>query len=230
MNLIVSIELKRMESSVHSFLLTVRRIYDYLYDTSQTIEAFMSGGPGALDEMRDLSDEAADFDEDDQNTDFFTVGKKVKIDLQDMDYISWKRDIDDEFDGKVIEAIARQNPHKLVFLLVFEGSRQLALYHGKLYRTPWMDAAEVNLKPQGFSLDEIWDSFVEQIALYEERAKRADSLSVDERLALQEQILKLEKLIAKTEAAAWKEPQPKKQFELYSRLREYKIKLEEIKR
>ncbi len=135
-----------------------------------------------------------------------------------------------EFDGKVIEAIARQNPHKLVFLLVFEGSRQLALYHGKLYRTPWMDAAEVNLKPQGFSLDEIWDSFVEQIALYEERAKRADSLSVDERLALQEQILKLEKLIAKTETAAWKEPQPKKQFELYSRLREYKIKLEEIKR
>lgn len=135
-----------------------------------------------------------------------------------------------EFDGKVIEAIARQNPHKLVVLLMFEGSRQLALYHGKLYRTPWMDAAEVNLKPQGFSLDEIWDSFVEQIALYEERAKRADSLSVDERLALQEQILKLEKLIAKTEAAAWKEPQPKKRFELYSRLREYKIKLEEIKR
>ena len=135
-----------------------------------------------------------------------------------------------EFDGKVIEAIARQNPHKLVFLLVFEGSRQLALYHGKLYRTPWMDAAEVNLKPQGFSLDEIWDSFVEQIALYEERAKKADSLSVDERLALQEQILKLEKLIAKTETAAWKEPQPKKQFELYSRLREYKKKLEEIKR
>ena len=93
-----------------------------------------------------------------------------------------------EFDGKVIEAIARQNPHKLVFLLV------------------------------------------EQIALYEERAKRADSLSVDERLAFQEQILKLEKLIAKTEMAAWKEPQPKKQFELYSRLREYKKKLEEIKR
>lgn len=135
-----------------------------------------------------------------------------------------------EFDGKVIEAIARQNSHKLVFLLMFEGSRQLALYHGKLYRTPWMDAAEVNLKPQGFSLDEIWDSFVEQIALYEERAKKADFLSVDERLALQEQILKLEKLIAKTETAAWKEPQPKKQFELYSRLREYKKKLEEIKR
>ena len=34
-----------------------------------------------------------------------------------------------EFDGKVIEAIAKQNPHNLVFLLMFEDSRQLALYH-----------------------------------------------------------------------------------------------------
>ena len=32
-----------------------------------------------------------------------------------------------EFDGKVIEAIAKQNPHKLVFLLMFEDSQQLAL-------------------------------------------------------------------------------------------------------
>ena len=134
-----------------------------------------------------------------------------------------------EFDGKVIEAIARQNPHKLVFLLMFEDSQQLALYHSKLYRTQWMDASEISLKPQGVSLDEIWESFVEQIALYDERAEKSASLSVDERLALQEQILKLEKLIAKTEAAAWKEQQPKKQFELYTRLRGYKQELEDLK-
>ena len=134
-----------------------------------------------------------------------------------------------EFDGKVIEAIARQNPHKLVFLLMFEDSRQLALYHSKLYRTQWIDASEISLKPQGFSLDEIWEAFGEQIALYDERAEKSASLSVDERLALQEQILKLEKLIARTEAAAWKEQQPKKQFELYTRLRGYKQELEDLK-
>ena len=134
-----------------------------------------------------------------------------------------------EFDGKVIEAIARQNPHKLVFLLVYEDRCQLALYHSKLYRTQWMDSSEVNLKPQGFSLDEIWDAFVEQIALYEERAENADALSVDERLARQEHILKLEKLIEKTETSAWREKQSKKQFELYTRLRGYKQKLEELK-
>ena len=135
-----------------------------------------------------------------------------------------------EFDGKVVEAIARQNPHNLLFLLSCEGSQQLALYHNKLYRTPWMSADNIELKLNGLSLDEIWNSFIEQIALYEEKAENADTLSIDERLALQEQITKLEKLIKKTEAAAWKEQQPKKKFELYTKLKEYKRKLEELKK
>lgn len=134
-----------------------------------------------------------------------------------------------EFDGKVIEAIARQNPHKLVFLLCFEEQQQLAVYYKKLYRTLWMKQDEVALKLQGDSLDEIWDSFLEQIALYEERAEQTDDLSIEARLALQEQIQKLEKQIAKTEAAMWKEQQPKKKFELHTRLREYQQKLEDLK-
>ena len=91
--------LKRMESSVHSFLLTVRRIYDYLNSTSQVIAQFEAGGGSAdLDEIRDLSGVSSDFDDDDQNTDFFAVGKKVRIDLRDMDYISWKREIDEDLE------------------------------------------------------------------------------------------------------------------------------------
>lgn len=134
-----------------------------------------------------------------------------------------------EFDGKVIEAIARQNPHKLVFLLRFEEQQQLAVYHKKLYRTLWMEHEETALKLQGYSLDEIWDSFIEQIALHEECAKQTEDLSIEDRLALQDQILKLEKQIDKTENAMWKEQQPKKKFELHSRLREYQKKLEDLK-
>ena len=134
-----------------------------------------------------------------------------------------------EFDGKVIEAIARQNPHKLVFLLSFENQRQLAVYHNKLYRTLWMEHEEIALKLQGYSLDEIWDSFIEQIVLYEERAEQTDALSIEDRLEIQEQILKLEKQIDKTENAMWKEQQPKKKFELHTRLREYQKKLEDLK-
>lgn len=134
-----------------------------------------------------------------------------------------------EFDGKVIEAIARQNPHKLVFLLSFEDQQPLAVYHNKLYRTLWMAHDEIELKLQGYSLDEIWDSFVEQIALYEERAEQTEDLSIEDRLAIQDQILKLEKKIDKTENAMWKEQQPKKKFELHTRLREYQKKLEDLK-
>lgn len=88
-----------MESSVHSFLLTVKRIYDYLSDTAHAIDDFIATGTNKLDEMPDLSSKADEFDYDDQNTDFFNVGKKVKVDLRDMDYISWKRDMDEDIEN-----------------------------------------------------------------------------------------------------------------------------------
>ena len=135
-----------------------------------------------------------------------------------------------EFDAKIIEVIARQNPHRLVFLLMYEGKCQLALYHNKLYRTQWMPNNEIQLKIKGFSLDEIWNTLVEQIALYEERAIAASGASIEERLALQEEIVKLEKQIERMEAAAWREQQPKKQFEIYMRLQDYKKKMTELKK
>lgn len=135
-----------------------------------------------------------------------------------------------EFDAKIIEVIARQNPHRLVFLLMYEGKCQLALYHSKLYRTPWIPNDEMQLRIKGFSLDEIWNTLIEQIALYEERAIAAAGAPIEDRLALQEEIVKLEKQIEKTEAAAWREQQPKKQFEIYMRLQDYKKKLIELKK
>ena len=134
-----------------------------------------------------------------------------------------------EFDGKVIEAIARQNPHKLVFLLSFEDQQQLAVYHNKLYCTLWMAHDEIALKLQGYSLDEIWDSFIEQIALYEERAEETADLPIEDRLAIQNQILKLESKSIRQKTQMWKEQQPKKKFELHTRLREYQKKLEDLK-
>lgn len=129
---------------------------------------------------------------------------------------------------KIIEAIARQNEHKLVFCLMFEGMRQLAVYYGKLYSTPWLDEASLTLELRGFALDELWSAFVEQIALRGEDAEASAGLPLDERLALRDEAQKLKKMIEKTEKALRKEVQPKKQLELYARLREYKDKLEKM--
>lgn len=132
------------------------------------------------------------------------------------------------FDGKIVEAIARQNPHKLIFLLVYEEERQLAVYHSKLYRTEWMREENLELTLTGKTLDEIWDDLVRQIAISSEFVLQRKDQSIDEQLKSQDEIDRLNKLIKKTETAAWKEQQPKKRFELYSKLKDYQKELEEI--
>ena len=80
--------LKRLESSVYSFNLTLTRIKDLIEKTIAAIDKFEKCGHAEID-MYEAND-ASDWDIDDQNTDFFSVGKKVKIDLADMDYVSWR--------------------------------------------------------------------------------------------------------------------------------------------
>lgn len=132
-----------------------------------------------------------------------------------------------EFDGKIVESIARQNPHKLVFLLQFEGKGQLAIYHGRLYRTAWVNEEDLKLNLEGTSLEGIWEHLIEQIALNKEKPGKTETLTMDERLARQAELERLTALIEKTERAVWKEKQPKKKFALYQKLQEYKKKLEE---
>ena len=94
--------LKRMESSVHSFRMTVERIRDYIADTVKMIDDFEHGITGStVKEMRDLSN--SEFDLDDQNMDIFNIGKKFRIDLRDMDFISWRREL--EADLEVLELL-----------------------------------------------------------------------------------------------------------------------------
>lgn len=81
--------LKRLESSVNSFSLTLQRIYDLITTTISAINSFEKNGAANID-MYEISDD--DLDIDDSNTDF-TVGKKVKIDLADMDYKTWREDL-----------------------------------------------------------------------------------------------------------------------------------------
>lgn len=133
-----------------------------------------------------------------------------------------------DFDGKIVEAIARQNPHKLIFMLVYDDERQLAVYHSKLYRTKWMKENNLSLTLAGNTLDEIWDDLVRQIAVSSEAVLKQEGQTIDEQLKTQDEINRLNTLIKRIEVAAWKEQQPKKKFELYTRLQEYKKQLEEI--
>ncbi|MCR5137153.1 MAG: DEAD/DEAH box helicase family protein [Oscillospiraceae bacterium] len=87
--------LKRLESSVYSFNLTLKRILELIKNTIAAIDRFEQYGNADLD-MFEASEN--DFDMEDGNTDFFTVGKKVKIDLADMDYKTWRDELRQDAD------------------------------------------------------------------------------------------------------------------------------------
>lgn len=82
--------LKRLESSVNSFQLTLQRIKKLIDDTISKIDQYERYGDADLD-MYEASE--SELDIDDTNTEYFTVGKKVKIELSDMDYKTWKAEL-----------------------------------------------------------------------------------------------------------------------------------------
>lgn len=92
--------LKRLESSVNSFQLTLKRIKNLIESTIDAIDNFEKYGTTKID-MYEVSD--SEFDIDDGNTDYFTVGKKVKIELADMDYKTWRTEL--KADAEVLELL-----------------------------------------------------------------------------------------------------------------------------
>lgn len=82
--------LKRLESSVNSFQLTLQRIYNLINDTIDKINRFEQYGASSID-MYESTD--TEWDIDDSNTEYFTVGNKVQIDLADIDYKTWRSEL-----------------------------------------------------------------------------------------------------------------------------------------
>ena len=79
--------LKRLESSVNSFRLTLRRITEYIEETLAVINK-----KDDLCAAIDVTSFTDDFDGSDSENDPF-VGKKSKINLRDIDVVRWSNDL-----------------------------------------------------------------------------------------------------------------------------------------
>lgn len=94
--------MKRMESSVYSFNLTLTRIKGLINSKIETIDRFDKHAGASL-ELTDISN-VDEFDAEDQDSDeLFSFGRKVKIDLADMDYMSWRDSL--AKDAEVLELL-----------------------------------------------------------------------------------------------------------------------------
>lgn len=140
--------LKRLESSVYAFKLTAERILSMINETIKAIDAYANGT--AMIEVTDMPN-LGDFDDDDQNTDFFSVGKTLKIDLKDMDYRTWRAELAKDADtlemlALMISDITPEHDTKLQTLLsrirqkieqpINEGNRKILVF------TAFSDTAE----------------------------------------------------------------------------------------
>ncbi|WP_341874049.1 helicase-related protein [Dolosigranulum pigrum] len=83
--------MKRMESSVHSFRLTLSRINDLITKTLKTIDQFEQTMQST--KLSENQYYGIDLDGDDQEDDVLVIGNKVLIEIADMDYKSWQREL-----------------------------------------------------------------------------------------------------------------------------------------
>ena len=82
--------LKRLESSVNSFRLTVERMKAQIDETIKAIDLFLES---RMETTLNLQTLEGLLDGDDSENDFLIGGKKTRVALADMDCRSWKRDL-----------------------------------------------------------------------------------------------------------------------------------------
>lgn len=110
--------LKRLESSVNSFRLTLQRIRTLIASTIDKLEIVEQGKELTLE----LEDFSQNLDTDDREADLFIGSKKTKIALQDLDYIAWRKFLEADLENLnllllMLEDITPQHDSKLQQLI-----------------------------------------------------------------------------------------------------------------
>lgn len=123
-----------------------------------------------------------------------------------------------DYDPKNIVLLAKSIPQRVIYLLRFEDEAMLAVYHTKLFTTPWQPIDNVTVLIEGLSLDAVWQNIVAYVGSFEVAAGNslAEQIHVDdERARLIRQIETLERQMRSTS-------QPRRQRELYSEIKRLK--------
>ena len=127
-----------------------------------------------------------------------------------------------DYDEKTILKLLKLIDQNLLLVLDFESERRLAVFCTRLIQSEWKASEEWNITLNGLNLDSVWDNIITQVGSIqlEEDHTIAEQIAVDDRKA------KLQKEIARLEKQARAEKQPKKKFELLSKLQLLKHDLE----
>ena len=128
------------------------------------------------------------------------------------------------FDEKNIITISKIIPQNLIMVLEYDGKAKLAVFHTRLMQTDWFDKNSLSVELKGLDLDKVWENIIIQIG----NVQIEKGNTLDEQIAADEQREKLHKEIARLEKLARAEKQPKKKFELVSKMNNLKKELGDV--
>ena len=128
------------------------------------------------------------------------------------------------YDERVIGQLSRLIEQNMLFVLECGGEARLAVYHNKVMSTKWSekDALAVSLK--GLDLDAVWQNIIVQIG----EVQIEQGKTLDEQLTIDERRAKLQREIGKLEKLARSEKQPKKKFEIVTKVNALKRQMETL--
>lgn len=129
-----------------------------------------------------------------------------------------------KYDEKAIAGLQKLIPQRMIFLLQYENDYCLAFYQNRLYHTEWTAMENLSVPLNGIDMDAVWIKAVKSIIGSEDCRVWNEELTLDENIENVEERLRIKKEIARLEALARKESQPKKKFELVQEINRLKAK------
>ncbi len=128
-------------------------------------------------------------------------------------------------DEKVLLAIAKSIPYKILFLLTFNEEVQAWIcISNTFYNTEWLLPNDLSLKLKGLNLDDIYANLIRQIS--DDRLTR--KYDIVKAVNIDKQRVKLERTIRVLENKIKREKQFNRKVELNSKLKEIRKELERL--
>ena len=128
-----------------------------------------------------------------------------------------------ELDKRVLPAIAKAIPYKILFILVFGDEAQLWIEAaGMFYNTDWQPLGGFALKFEGLNLDAVYENLARQIS----GGRLGTDGDIEEAVDRDKKRQKLERDIAALEKKLLREKQFNKQVELNGELKRLRKELE----
>lgn len=126
-----------------------------------------------------------------------------------------------DFDTRNIILLAKSIPQHVIYLLRFEDEEMLAVYHSKLFTTPWQSLDSATVELSGLNLDAMWQSIVSSIGKFSVEQDK----SLTEQIKVDEEHEKRLRQIAALERQMNASKQPRRKRELFIELQNLKMHL-----